>query len=130
GALDVVGEGEECVGTQGNAVEACKESALVLFGQPLGLTGKVVLPDAVGADIFFIAIDVAVNDVIPVGTAQIFPEGQIQCLRMLAQEEGVGLGASQPGAVNPGLLTGAHTHSLTVIGKADGVGLGVFQGNQ
>ena len=49
---------------------------------------------------------------------------------MLAQEEGVCLGACQPGAVNPGLLSGAHAHGLAVIGKADGVGLGIFQGNQ
>ena len=49
---------------------------------------------------------------------------------MLAQEEGVGLGAGQTGAVDSGLLARAHTHGLSIIGKADGVTLGVFQGNQ
>ena len=49
---------------------------------------------------------------------------------MLAQEEGVGLGAGQPGAVDTGLLTRAHAHGLPVIGKAHGVGLGVFQGDE
>ena len=49
---------------------------------------------------------------------------------MLAQEEGVGLGAGQPGAVDAGLLTRAHAHGLPVIGEAHGVGLGVFQGDE
>ena len=49
---------------------------------------------------------------------------------MLAQEEGVGLGAGQTGAVDPGLLARANAHSLSVIGKADGIALGIFQGDQ
>ena len=44
GPLDVVGEGEESVGTQGHAVKAGQESLLVFLGQPFRLTGEVVLP--------------------------------------------------------------------------------------
>ena len=62
GPLDVVGKGEESVGTQSHAIDGAQERALVLFGQPLGLLGEVVLPDAVGTDILLISVDVAVND--------------------------------------------------------------------
>ena len=49
---------------------------------------------------------------------------------MLPQEPGVGFGACQTGAVNPGLLSRAHANGLAVIGKANGVGLGVFEGDE
>ena len=49
---------------------------------------------------------------------------------MLPQEPGVRLGASQTGTVDPGLLPGAHADGLAVIGKAHGIGLGVFQSDQ
>ena len=49
---------------------------------------------------------------------------------MLPQEEGICLGACEAGAVDSGLLTGTHAHCLAVIGKADGIGLGVFEGNE
>ena len=49
---------------------------------------------------------------------------------MLPQEPGVGLGACQTGAGNPGLLSRTHANGLAVIGKADGVGLGVFEGDE
>ena len=76
GPLDVVREGEEGIGAQSHILTGGQPLTLVLLGQRFGLTGEVVLPDAVGADILFIAVDVAVNDVVPVGTAQILPEGQ------------------------------------------------------
>ena len=130
GALDVVGEGEASIGTEGNAVKFGQEFPLVFFRQPVGLAGEVVLPDAVGADVLLVAVDVAVDHVVPVGAAEVGAEGQGQGLGVLAQEEGVGLGAGQPGAVDAGLLTRAHAHGLPVIGEAHGVGLGVFQGDE
>ena len=87
GALDVVGEGEERIGTEGNAGQMSdRNSRSVFFGQPVGLTGEVVLPDAVGADILLVAVDVAVDDVVPVGAAEVGAEGQGQDLGVLAQE--------------------------------------------
>ena len=130
GALDVVGEGEEGIGTQGNSVPGIQPSTLFLRGQRLRTSGEVVLPDAVGADILFVAVDVTVNDVVPIGAAQIVTEGQGQRLGMLPQEPGVGLGACQSGAVNAALLTGAHTDGLSIVDKADGVRLGIFEGNE
>ena len=65
GPLDVVGEGEEGVGAQGHAVKLSEEFPLVFRGQPVGPAGKVVLPDADAADILLVAVDVAVNDVVP-----------------------------------------------------------------
>ena len=49
---------------------------------------------------------------------------------MLAQEPGVRLGAGQTGAVDAGLLARAHADGLPVVGIADGVGLGVLEGDQ
>ena len=98
GPLDVVGKGEEGIGAQGNPSDAVQEGPLFNLGQPLRLAGEVILPDAVGAHILFVAVDVAVNHIVPVGAAQILPEGKRQGLGMLPQEPGVGLGASQAGA--------------------------------
>ena len=49
---------------------------------------------------------------------------------MLTQEPGVCLGACQTSAVDTALLTGTHADCLTVISKANGVRLGVLQGDQ
>ena len=71
GPLDVVREGEEGVGTQSHPVETGKERFFVFLGQPLRLPGEVILPDALGAHVLFVAVDVAVDDVVPAGTTQI-----------------------------------------------------------
>ena len=70
------------------------------------------------------------NDIVAAGAAQVGTEGQIQGLGMLAQEPGVGLAAGKTDAVDSGLLTGAHTDGLAVKGKANGVTLGILQGDQ
>ena len=75
--LDRVSEGEERIGAQSNCIAGIQPCALFFCGQRSGLLGKVVLPDAVSADIFFIAIDVAIDDIVTTGTAQIGAEGQI-----------------------------------------------------
>ena len=96
GPLDVIRKGEERVGTQGNTPDGAQEGPLVLLRQALGLAGKVVLPDAVGANVLFIAVDVAIDDIVPIGSAQVLTEGQVQGLGVLAQEPGIRLGACQP----------------------------------
>ena len=122
--LDGVGKGEEGIAAQRYTGLCIQEGPLFLSGQGLRTGSKVILPNALSADILFVAIDVAVNHVVTAGAAQILPEGQRQGLGMLAQEPGISLAAGKTGAMNTGLLTGTYTDGLTVIGKANGVGLG------
>ena len=70
-ALDGVGEGEESIGAQGNSITGIQPCPLFFSSQRLGTDGEVVLPDALSADILFVAVDVAVNDVVAAGTAQV-----------------------------------------------------------
>ena len=49
---------------------------------------------------------------------------------MLAEIPVVRLVAGQTGAVDAALLAGAHADGLTVLHVADGVGLGIFQGDE
>ena len=121
-ALDGVGEGEEGVGAQGHSVTAVQPCPLFFLGQGFGTDGEVVLPNALGAHILFVAVDVAVDDIVTAGTAQVRTEGQGQGLGMLTQEPGVGLGACQTDAVHAALLAGAHADGLAVHRVAHGVG--------
>ena len=117
GSLDIVCKGEERIGVQGNTVNFIQKFPFFHRRQRLRPVGKVVLPDAVSAYILFVAIDVAISYVIPVGAAQVLPEGQMQRFWVLPQKAGIRLGACQAGAVNPGLLPSTHTNGLTIIGE-------------
>ena len=128
GALDIVAERKECIRTQRHIAAGGQPCSLVTLGQTFGLFSEVILPDAVGADIFLVAVDVAVDDIIAVGTAQVCTERQVQSLGMLAKEPSVCLGTCQTGAMDTALLTGADADSLSVNGVADRVGLSIFQG--
>ena len=66
-ALDGVGEGEESVGAQRHSVTGIQPCPLLFSGEGLGTDGEVVLPDALCADVFLVAVDVAVDDIVPVG---------------------------------------------------------------
>ena len=114
GAFNVVAEWEEGVGAQRHVLPGVQEGSLFRVGQGCGLRGEVLLPVAVGADIFLILVNVAVDDIVPFGAAQISAEGQVQHLLMLAQEPGVRFGTRQTGAVDTALLAGAHTDGLAV----------------
>ena len=105
-ALNGVGEGEECVGAQSDSVAGIQPGTLLLCGQRLGTGGEVVLPDTLSADIFLVAVDVAVDDVVTTGASQICTEGQIQSLGMLTQEPGISLAASQTDTVDTALQIG------------------------
>ena len=74
-ALDGVGEGEESVGAQGDGITRIQPCPLLFGGQRLRTDSKVILPNALGADILFVAIDVAVDDIVTAGTAQVCAEG-------------------------------------------------------
>ena len=79
-ALDGVSEGEESVAAQSNSITGIQPCTLFFGSQRLGAFGKVVLPDTLSTDILFIAVDVAVDDIVAAGTAQVSTEGQIQAV--------------------------------------------------
>ena len=105
GTLDIVSKGEESVGAQAHAGEGVQKFPLFRLGQGLGTGREIVLPDAIGANVLFIAVDIAVNDIVPVRTAEIAAERQAQRLGVLPQEPGIRLGTGKPGAVDPRLLS-------------------------
>ena len=69
GALDIVAEGAERIATQCHIAAGCQPGLLIAFRQSIGLLGKIVLPNALSADIFFVAVDIAIDDIITIGTA-------------------------------------------------------------
>ena len=82
-ALDGVGEGEESVGAQSNCIAGIQPCTLLFRSQRLGTDGEVVLPDALGADVLLVAVDVAVDDIVAAGTAQVGTEGQAAVIKLL-----------------------------------------------
>ena len=88
------------------------------------------MPDAFLTDVFFVLIDIGIDDVVAVCPAQFLFERQVQNLVVHAQKPGIGLVSGKSGAVDPGLLAGTDTDGLAVIGVGNGIGLGVFEGDQ
>ncbi len=76
--FDVVAKGEEGIRSQGNPVQGIEILADLLVGQRLRSDGEVLLPVAFGGDVFFVLIDVAVNDVVPIRPGKITSKGQIK----------------------------------------------------
>ena len=120
-ALDAVREGEECIRTECNTGDGVEVCADLLCGEGIGLLGEVLLPDTVCANVFFVLVDVAVNDVVAVCALEVIAEGKVQNLVVLTEKPGVSLGACKSCAVDSRLLTCANADSLTVKGKANGV---------
>ena len=77
-SFDVVAEREECVRAERYAVYRGEICLDFLVGQRLGAGGEILLPVALGADIFFVFVDVAVNDIVPVGAAYRILEGEVK----------------------------------------------------
>ena len=130
GSLDIVREREERVGTQSDLFHLFQPGPLLLPGKHRGLHLEDFLPGAVRQHIHVLVPDVDVDGIVPVRPAQLVHELQSQHLRGLAQEPVVRLGAGQPGAVDAGLLPRADADGLASFHIADGIGLGIFQGNQ
>ena len=129
-SLDIVRKREESVGAQSNAVDSIEVRSLLFIGEGLGSLGEVLLPNAVGGNVLFVSVDVAVDDVIAVGTADIAPERQAEYLFRPAQEPCVGLRAREARTVDAALLACADSDRLAAVGVADGVALGILQGYQ
>ena len=78
--LEVVAEGEEGIGAQGDACDGVQIRSLLFVGKGLRLTGKILLPIPVGADVLLVSVDIAVDDIVPVRSPQCGEEGEAQNL--------------------------------------------------
>ena len=128
--FDVVAKGEEGVAAKGYAVKLSNPGLLFFPRKGLRFFRKEILPDAVGQYVFIIIGNVDVDGVVPVRTTDVVAEGQAQDFRVLTEPPYIGLIASQARAVDAGLLTGTDTDGHAVFYVADGIGLGVFQGDE
>ena len=130
GAFHVVAEGEEGVAAAGHAALRGDPGFLFLSRQHLGANLEDLLPLAVAQDIVVLVGGVNVNGVVAVGAADAVDKLQAQYLRVLAQVPVVGLLSGKTGAVDAALLSGADADGLPVLDVADGVGLGILEGNE
>lgn len=128
-AVDVIREGEERIRSTRHALELLKVRLLLLGSQGLGHLVKQALPlcplGTGGNEC--LASHEEVDGVGLVGALGALLEGEGEDARVVPQPPVVGLVASQPGAVDAGLLARAETDDGTVEGVADRVGLGVLE---
>ena len=129
-ALNVVAEGEEGIGTKGNAGQLIQPCAFFFSRKNGRLLCENLLPGAVRADIHIFLTDVNIDGVVSLCPLDILAEGQVQNLRALTKEPVVCFLTCQTGTVYTGLLACAHADGLSVFYEADGVGLGVFEDDQ
>ena len=129
-ALNVVAEWEERVRAERNAVDSRKISADLFLRERVGALREVFLPVAVGADILFVFVDISVDDVVPIGSAERGKEGECKHLFVLTKKPRIRFAARETGAVDSGLLSCANADCLPVECVANRVRLRVFERNQ
>ena len=98
--FDVVPKGEKRIGPERYPADPREISADFLFPEGFRTGGEVFLPDAVCTDILFVLVDIAVYDVVTVGSAECGEKGKRQDLVALTQKPGIGFTACQSCAVN------------------------------
>ena len=81
GAFNIVAEGEECVGTNGNAAVLVEPSAFGLAGEHFGLHLEIFLPFALRENVHIIVRNVDVDGVVAVGTLDAVNELETKHLR-------------------------------------------------
>ena len=81
--LDIVIEGEESVGAEGNTRNGVKIGSLFCDSEGFGLNSEIFLPVSVFANVFFVLVDISVDDIVTVGTAESVFERKIQDLVVL-----------------------------------------------
>ena len=64
-------------------------------------------------------VDIAVDDIITISSGKIRSERKSKDLIALSEEPSISLRTGKTCAMDPGLLTGTYTDSLTMIGIAD-----------
>ena len=76
GAVDIIGEGEEGVGAQGDIGDLRQPCGLLLLGEGIGTNGENVLPCAVAENVVRIGGgDIQIDSVVAVGSADVGTEG-------------------------------------------------------
>ena len=105
GALDVVPEGEEGIGTEGNSLGCLQPFLFFLAGEDGRLFREDPLPVICPEEIHALVGDVDINGVVPVRTAHILAEGQGKDLRALAEIPYIRLVSRKARAVDAGLLS-------------------------
>ena len=113
-----------------NACNGGKICFCFLGGERFGTGGEVFLPDTFCANVFFVLVDVTVDNVIAVRSAEAGEERQVEHFFVLTEMPCISLGTCKTCAMDSGLLTCADTDCLTVNGVAYGVGLGIFERNE
>ena len=130
GTLDVVAKGEEGIATQCHALVLGEPLTALFCGERLWLLGEEHLPSAVAQHVFPLVRDIHVDGVVAVGATYAWLEGERHYLGALPHPPCVGLAASQTGAVDTALLSGADTDGLSVLDIAYRVALGIFEGDE
>ena len=130
GTLDVVAEWEEGIATQCHTLVLGEPLTTLFCGERLWLLGEEHLPSTVAQHVFPLVRDIHVDGVVAVGATYAWLEGKRHHLRALPHPPCVGLAASQTGAVDTALLSGADTDGLTILDVAYRVALGIFQGDE
>ena len=124
--FDVVGKGEECVGTKRDILHLLQPGAFLFSCENRRFYFKDMFPDTVCQDIHIFFSDVNINGVVALCTSQRVYKLQSKYLRRLPKEPVVGFIPCKSGAVNAGLLAGSDANSLSVFYIADRIGLGIF----
>ena len=100
GTFNIVSEREERIGTERNAADCVKVGSDFLGGERLRTLGEILLPVALGADVLLVLVDVAVDDVVTLRSAECVKERKIEHLVALTEEPCVRLAACETGAVD------------------------------
>ena len=129
-SLNVVSEGEECVGTKSNIRISIEPCSLFLCGEDCGLLSKECFPLAVSKHVHIVLAHVQIDRVVSVRSADPFFKGKAQNLRRLAEIPVVRFASRKSCAVNSGLLSCADTDCLTAFYITDRVGLCILKGDQ
>ena len=66
--LNIIPEGEESIGAEGNPADRIQISAGLRCGQRFGAGKEILLPVALCSNIFLVFVDVAVDHIVPVGS--------------------------------------------------------------
>ena len=128
--LDVIAEREECIGTECNISVLGKPRLLLFDRKRLRLLLEQGLPNSVAEYILIFVRHIDIDGVVSVRTADTVNELKAHDLGILSHPPVVSLGTCKPCAVDPGLLAGTDTDSLSVLNIADGVTLSVLESDQ
>lgn len=123
-------KGKKAIAAQCHALVLGEPLTALFCGERFWLLGEEHLPSAVAQHVFPLVRDIHVDGVVAVGATYAWLEGERHYLGTLPHPPCVGLAASQTGAVDTALLSGADTDGLTVLDVAYRVALGIFQGDE